>query len=143
MERVCWETRGDGNQRGKGRQVLIFFVLLGIAQAGYKPRHYSVAEEMESGSFVANLLKDLGLEVDELALRGARLVSKEKRLRLQLDRQTGDLLLNEKRHWEELCDPTEPYVLPFQVLLESPLHFFQAELWIRNISDHSPVFLDK
>lgn len=122
---------------------MIFFVLLGIAQAGSEPRHYSVAEEMESGSFVANLLKDLGLEVEELAARGARVVSKGKKMRLHLDGQTGDLLLDEKLDREELCGPTEPCVLPFQVLLENPLQFFQAELRIRDINDHSPVFLDK
>ncbi|XP_062942481.1 protocadherin beta-2 [Cynocephalus volans] len=126
----------------KQRQVLIFFVLLGIAQAVSEPMHYSVAEETESGSFVANLLKDLGLKIDELAIRGARVISKGKKMSLQLDRQTGDLLLNEKLDREELCGPTEPCVLPFQVLLENPLQFFQAELWIRDINDHSPVFLD-
>ncbi|CAK7320884.1 Protocadherin beta-2 [Vulpes lagopus] len=135
---------GDGKEHfPKQRQVLIFFVLLGVAQAASEPRHYSVAEEMESGSFVANLLKDLGLEVNELAERGARVVSKGKKMRLQLDRQTGDLLLNEKLDREELCGLVEPCVLPFQVLLENPLQFFQAELRVRDINDHSPVFLDK
>ncbi|CAK6446143.1 unnamed protein product [Pipistrellus nathusii] len=134
----------EGKERFlKQRQVLIFFVLLGTAQAGSAPRRYSVAEEMESGSFVANLLEDLGLEVDELAARGARVVSKGKKMRLHLDRQTGDLLLNEQLDREELCGPTEPCVLPFQVLLENPLQFFQAELRIRDINDHPPVFLDK
>ncbi|XP_039692278.1 protocadherin beta-2 isoform X3 [Pteropus medius] len=135
---------GEGKERVlKQRQVLLFFVLLGMAQAGSKPRHYSVAEEMESGSFVANLLKDLGLEVDQLAARGPQVVSKGKKMRLHLDRQTGDLLLNEKLDREELCGPIEPCVLPFQVLFENPLQFFQAELRIRDINDHSPVFLDK
>lgn len=127
----------------KQRQVLIFFVWLGIAQAGSEPRRYSVAEDMDSGSFVANLLKDLGLEVDDLAARAPRVVSKGKKMRLHFDRQTGDLLLNEKLNREELCGPTEPCVLPFQMLLENPLKFFQAELRIRDINDHSPVFLDK
>ncbi|XP_019777152.3 LOW QUALITY PROTEIN: protocadherin beta-2 [Tursiops truncatus] len=127
----------------KQRQVLIFFVWLGIAQAGSEPRRYSVAEEMDSGSFVANLLKDLGLEVDDLAARAPRVVSKGKKMRLHFDRQTGDLLLSEKLDREELCGPTEPCVLPFQMLLENPLKFFQAELRIRDINDHSPVFLDK
>nr|XP_036872476.1 protocadherin beta-2-like [Manis javanica] len=127
----------------KQRQVLIFFVLLGIAQAGSEPRHYSVAEETEGGSFVANLLKDLGLELGELAARGPRVVSKGKKMSLQFDRHTGDLLLNEKVDREELCGATEPCVLPFQVLLENPLQFFQADLWIMDINDHSPVFLDK
>ncbi|XP_026908763.2 protocadherin beta-2 [Acinonyx jubatus] len=135
---------GEGKERFlKQRQVLIFFVLLGIAQVASKPKQYSVAEEMESGSFVANLLKDLGLEVNDLAARGARVVSKGKKTRLHFDRQTGNLLLNEKLDREELCGLAEPCVLPFQVLLENPLQFFQAELWIRDINDHSPVFLDK
>ncbi|XP_039092070.1 protocadherin beta-2 [Hyaena hyaena] len=135
---------GEGKERfRKQRQVLIFFVLLGIAQVASKPKQYSVAEEMESGSFVANLLKDLGLEVNDLAMRGAQVVSKGRKTRLQFDRQTGDLLLNEKLDREELCGLAEPCVLPFQVLLENPLQFFQAELQVRDINDHSPVFLDK
>ncbi|XP_060035613.1 protocadherin beta-2-like [Erinaceus europaeus] len=135
---------GQGKARFlKQRQVLIFFVLLGIAWAGPQPTRYSVAEEMESGSFVANLLNDLGLDADELAARGARVVSKGKKIRLQLDARSGDLLLNEKLDREELCSSTEPCVLPFQVLLENPLQFFQAELRIRDINDHPPVFLDK
>ncbi|KAM6148974.1 protocadherin beta-2-like [Erethizon dorsatum] len=125
------------------RQVLIFFVLLGIALAGSESRRYAVAEESESGSFVHNLLKDLGLETEELAVRGPRVVSKGKKMSLQLDRHTGDLLLNEKLDREGLCGPTEPCVLPFQVLLENPLQFFQAELQIEDINDHSPVFLDE
>ncbi|XP_003404600.1 protocadherin beta-2 [Loxodonta africana] len=137
------EAGGEKERVLKQRQVLLFFVLLGIAQAAFKPRHYSVAEEMESGSFVANLLKDLGLEIGELAVRGPRVVSKGKKLNLQVDRQTGDLWLNEKLDREELCGPTEPCVLPFQVLLENPLQIFQAELQVRDINDHSPVFLDK
>ncbi|XP_044081967.1 protocadherin beta-2 [Neovison vison] len=135
---------GEGKERFlRQRQVLIFFVLLGIAQAASEPKHYSVAEETESGSFVANLLKDLGLEVNELAARGARVISKGKKTRLHFHRQTGDLLLNEKLDREELCGLAEPCVLPFQVLLENPLQFFQAELRITDINDHSPVFLDK
>ncbi|XP_051019080.1 protocadherin beta-2-like [Acomys russatus] len=127
----------------KKRQVLLFFVLLGIAQAGSTIRRYSVEEEAENGLFVANLLKDLGLEVKELAARGPRVISKGKKLNLEFKRQTGDLLLREKVDREELCGPAEPCVVPFQVLLENPLQILQAELQIRDINDHSPVFLDK
>nr|XP_012788800.1 unnamed protein product [Sorex araneus] len=127
----------------KQRQVPILFLCLVIAQAGAEPRQYPVDEEMESGSFVTNLLKDLGLEAADLAARSPRVVSKGKKMHLQFDAQTGDLYLNGKLDREELCGPTEPCVLPFQVLLENPLQFFQAEIQIRDINDHSPVFLDK
>ncbi|KAL1773777.1 protocadherin Fat 4-like, partial [Sigmodon hispidus] len=127
----------------KIRQVLLFFVLLGIAQAGSTLRRYSVEEEKENDVFVANLLKDLGLEVEELAARGPQIISKGKKLNLELNRQTGDLLLRERLDQEELCGPAESCVVPFQVLLGNPLQIFQAELQIRDINDHSPVFLDK
>ncbi|XP_012788799.2 protocadherin beta-2 [Sorex araneus] len=135
---------GEGKECSrKQRQVPILFLCLVIAQAGAEPRQYPVDEEMESGSFVTNLLKDLGLEAADLAARSPRVVSKGKKMHLQFDAQTGDLYLNGKLDREELCGPTEPCVLPFQVLLENPLQFFQAEIQIRDINDHSPVFLDK
>ncbi|KAH0506160.1 Protocadherin beta-2 [Microtus ochrogaster] len=127
----------------KKRQVLLFFVLLGIAQAGSTLRRYSVEEEAGNGFLVANLLKDLGLEVEELAARGPRVISKGKKLNLEFNRQTGDLLLREKLDREELCGPVEPCVVPFQVLLGNPLQIFQAELQVKDINDHSPIFLDK
>ncbi|XP_035583388.1 protocadherin beta-14 [Zalophus californianus] len=125
------------------RQVLIFFVLLGLSQAGPESVRYFVAEETEVGSFVANLARDLGLGVEELSSREARVVSDDNKKHLQLDLLTGDLLLNEKLDREELCGSTEPCVLHFQMVLENPLQFFRAELHVKDINDHSPMFLDK
>ncbi|KAM4869039.1 protocadherin beta-14-like isoform 2-T2 [Urocitellus parryii] len=125
------------------RQVLLLFVLLGISQAHSEPGSFSVAEEMQSGSFVGNLAKDLGLEVEEMSSREARVVSDDNEKHLYLDLRTGDLLLNKKLDREELCGSTEPCVLHFQVVLENPLQFFRAELHVRDINDHSPTFLDK
>ncbi|XP_030866716.3 protocadherin beta-8 [Gorilla gorilla gorilla] len=126
------------------RQVLFSFLLLGLSLAGAaEPRSYSVVEETEGSSFVTNLAKDLGLEQREFSRRGVRVVSRGNKLHLQLNQETGDLLLNEKLDREDLCGHTEPCVLRFQVLLESPFEFFQAELQVIDINDHSPVFLDK
>uniref|UniRef100_A0A9L0IM24 Protocadherin beta 13 n=1 Tax=Equus asinus TaxID=9793 RepID=A0A9L0IM24_EQUAS len=125
------------------RQVLFFFLFLGLSLAGTEPRRYSVVEETEGNSFVTNLAKDLGLGQRELSRRGARVISKRNKLHLQLDQETGDLLLNEKLDREELCGHMEPCVLRFQVLLENPLEFFQAELQVIDINDHAPVFVDR
>ena len=59
---------------------------------------------------------------------------------MQLRPQTEDLVLNEKLDREELCGAAEPCVLPFRVLLESPLQSFQAALRVRDINDHAPEF---
>ncbi|XP_006866301.1 PREDICTED: protocadherin beta-15-like [Chrysochloris asiatica] len=132
-----------GERFPKQRQVLLLFLLLGVARSGWEPRRYSVQEETDSGSFVANLAKDLKLGVRELAAREARVVSEDNQQRLHLDLQTGELILNEKLDREELCGPTEPCVMHFQVLLKKPLEIFRAELLVRDINDHSPEFPER
>ncbi|VFV21531.1 protocadherin beta-4 [Lynx pardinus] len=122
------------------RQVVAFILMVFLSQACPEPIRYSVIEETESGSFIAHLAKDLGLGIGELTARSARVVSDDDKQRLQLDRQTGDLLLREKIDREELCGSVEPCVLHFQVLLETPVQFFEGELSIQDINDHSPVF---
>ncbi|XP_053423286.1 protocadherin beta-6 [Nycticebus coucang] len=122
------------------RQVAIFILLMLLRKVCSESIQYSALEEAERGTFVANLTKDLGLGVGELAARGARVVFKGNRQHLLLDPQTYNLLLNEKLDREELCGSTEPCVLPFQVLLENPLQFYQAALRVRDINDHAPEF---
>uniref|UniRef100_A0A2K5JFH3 Cadherin domain-containing protein n=1 Tax=Colobus angolensis palliatus TaxID=336983 RepID=A0A2K5JFH3_COLAP len=135
------EPRGE--RFPEQRQVLILLLLLEVALAGWEPRRYSVMEETERGSFVANLANDLGLGVGELAERGARVVSEDNEQGLQLDLQTGQLILNEKLDREKLCGPTEPCIMHFQVLLKKPLEVFRAELLVRDINDHSPEFPER
>uniref|UniRef100_A0A2K5Q3N5 Protocadherin beta 7 n=1 Tax=Cebus imitator TaxID=2715852 RepID=A0A2K5Q3N5_CEBIM len=125
------------------RQVLFLCVFLGMSLAGAEPLRYFVAEETERGAFLTNLAKDLGLGVGELTARGTRIISDQNMQFLLLNSLTGDLLLKEKLDREELCGPREPCVLPFQLLLEKPFQIFRAELWVRDINDHSPVFLDR
>ncbi|XP_032952932.1 protocadherin beta-18-like [Rhinolophus ferrumequinum] len=125
------------------RQVLLFFVCLGGSLVCSETWRYSVAEETETGSFIANVVKDIGSGVEDLAARNARVIFDDYKPYLWLDPQTGNLLLNEQLDREALCDLTEPCILYFQVLLENPLQFFRAELWVRDINDHTPTFLDK
>ncbi|XP_003829186.2 protocadherin beta-15 [Pan paniscus] len=132
-----------GERFPEQRQVLILLLLLEVTLAGWEPRRYSVMEETERGSFVANLANDLGLGVGELAERGARVVSEDNEQGLQLDLQTGQLILNEKLDREKLCGPTEPCIMHFQVLLKKPLEVFRAELLVTDINDHSPEFPER
>ncbi|XP_030176030.1 protocadherin beta-7 [Lynx canadensis] len=125
------------------RQVFFLCVFLGMPWASTEPLRYFVAEETERETFLANLANDLGLGVGELSARGSRVISDENIRFLLFKPLTGDLLLNEKLDREELCGPREPCVLPFQLLLEKPFQIFRAELWVRDINDHSPVFLDR
>ncbi|XP_074065094.1 uncharacterized protein LOC141504176 [Macrotis lagotis] len=134
--------QSEGKMMPQQRQVLFLFVLLGVSGAASELEQFSVVEEMEKGSFVANVAKALGMDMGELSNRGPRVVFKGKKEYLQLNPRTGDLFLREKLDREELCGPAEPCILPFKILLENPFQIVLAELRIQDINDHSPVFLE-
>ncbi|XP_054424288.1 protocadherin beta-17-like [Pteronotus mesoamericanus] len=125
------------------RQVTAIIIVLLLWEAGCATVKYSVLEERDSGSFVANLAKDLGLGLGDLAERGAQILSKGNKQHLLLEQKSGNLLLNEKLDREELCGDTDPCILHFQVLLKNPLQFIQGELQVRDVNDHAPEFLEQ
>uniref|UniRef100_A0A8C9Q295 Cadherin N-terminal domain-containing protein n=1 Tax=Spermophilus dauricus TaxID=99837 RepID=A0A8C9Q295_SPEDA len=60
-----------------GRELALLCVLLWtLCETGSGQIRYTVLEELEKGSFVGNIAKDLGLEPRELAERGVRIVSR-------------------------------------------------------------------
>ncbi|XP_013850707.2 protocadherin beta-17-like [Sus scrofa] len=124
------------------RQVTAILLLFLLWEAGGATIKYSVLEERDSGSVVANLAEDLGLGLGELAARGARILSKGNKQHLQLEQKSGNLLLKEKLDREELCGDTDPCILPFQLLLKNPVQFIQGELQLQDVNDHAPDFLE-
>ncbi|XP_035296073.1 protocadherin beta-8-like isoform X3 [Cricetulus griseus] len=122
------------------RQVAFLIILLLLWEAGSEAIRYSMPEETESGYLVANLEKDLGLRVGELVSREARIHHSGNKELLQLDAETGNLFVKEKPDREELCGVTEPCLLHFQLILENPVQFFQTDLQLTDINDHSPEF---
>ncbi|XP_038186291.1 protocadherin beta-6-like isoform X2 [Arvicola amphibius] len=129
-----------GKLSNKKRQVIFIVMLLLLWEAGSEAIRYSMPEETKSGYLLANLAKDLGLRVGELATRGARIHHRGNKELLQLDADTGNLLLKKTPDREELCGATEPCVLHFQLILENPVQFFQTDLQLTDINDHSPEF---
>ncbi|CAK6446151.1 unnamed protein product [Pipistrellus nathusii] len=125
------------------RQVLFLFLFWRVSLAGSVFGRYSVTEETERGSFVVNLAKDLGLGDWELVARGARVVFDDNKQHLLLDSHTGDLFTNEILDREKLCGSTEPCMLYFQILMDNPFQIYRAELRVRDINDHSPMFQNK
>ncbi|XP_053423283.1 protocadherin beta-5 [Nycticebus coucang] len=125
------------------RQVIFLAILLLLWEASSEAVRYSILEETERGYLVANLAKDLGLGVGELATRGAQIHYKGNKQLLHLDVKTGNLLLYEKLDREVVCGRTEPCILHFQLLLEKPVQFFQVDLQLRDTNDHSPEFVER
>lgn len=101
---------------------------------------YSVPEEMQQGSIIGNVARDLGIDVTELMRRNARVVAEGSRQFCELSAETGSLLVSERMDREELCTQSAPCVLQFQLLLENPLKVYSLLLDIQDINDNSPAF---
>nr|XP_019594558.1 PREDICTED: protocadherin gamma-A4-like [Rhinolophus sinicus] len=101
---------------------------------------YSVPEELEKGSFVGNIAKDLGLEPRELAERGVRIVSRGKMQLFALNRQSGSLVTAGRIDREELCDRSPKCVVSLEILLEDKVKIFGVEVEIMDVNDNAPNF---
>nr|XP_057919404.1 protocadherin alpha-C2 [Doryrhamphus excisus] len=117
------------------------FVFCAAWPAALSVTRYSIAEEMERGSVVANLAADLGLELGGLAQREVKLDIFHNKKYLDVNKKTGELFIVEKMDREYLCPTkTASCLLKLDVVIESPLRIFNIELGITDINDNAPHF---
>ncbi|XP_033948145.1 protocadherin alpha-C2 [Pseudochaenichthys georgianus] len=117
-----------------------FFVLSALWPSALSVTRYSIEEEMESGSVVANLATDLGLEPGGLAQREVKLDIFHNKKYLDVNKKTGELYIVEKMDRENLCLAKTTCFLKLDVIIESPLRIFNIELGITDINDNAPHF---
>ncbi|KAF6082407.1 hypothetical protein HJG60_014644 [Phyllostomus discolor] len=101
---------------------------------------YSVPEELEKGSFVGNIAKDLELEPRELAERGVRIVSRGRTPLFALNLRSGSLVTAGRIDREELCDRSPKCVVSLEVLLEDKVKIVGVEVEIIDVNDNAPNF---
>ncbi|XP_078810317.1 protocadherin alpha-3 isoform X19 [Oryzias latipes] len=101
---------------------------------------FSVAEEVDKGTTVGNLAKDLHIGVDELETRDLRIVSGNSITYFDVDSKTGLLFVSQRIDREALCPNTEKCSLNFEAMLSNPTHLHRVEVQITDINDNSPYF---
>uniref|UniRef100_A0A3Q3VQW5 Cadherin domain-containing protein n=1 Tax=Mola mola TaxID=94237 RepID=A0A3Q3VQW5_MOLML len=117
------------------------FVFCAVWPGALSVTRYSIPEEMERGSVVANLAADLGLEPGGLAQREVKLDIFHNKKYLDVNKKTGELYIVEKMDREYLCPTkTTSCFLKLDVIIESPLRIFNIELGITDINDNAPHF---
>ncbi|KAB0363554.1 hypothetical protein FD754_007710 [Muntiacus muntjak] len=101
----------------KCRRLALLCVLLGtLCKTGGGQIRYSVSEELDKGSFVGNIAKDLGLEPQELAERGVRIVSRGRTQLFALNPRSGSLVTAGRIDREELCAQSPQCLVSFNIL---------------------------
>uniref|UniRef100_A0A4X1SM34 Cadherin domain-containing protein n=1 Tax=Sus scrofa TaxID=9823 RepID=A0A4X1SM34_PIG len=124
-----------------GSRLVLLFLSLGLllaAQAG--KILYSVPEETDKGFFVGNIAKDLGLQPQELAERGVRIVSRGRTQLFALNARSGSLVTAGRIDREELCAQSARCSVNFNVLVEDKMKLFPVEVEIIDINDNTPQF---
>uniref|UniRef100_A0A8P4G132 Cadherin domain-containing protein n=1 Tax=Dicentrarchus labrax TaxID=13489 RepID=A0A8P4G132_DICLA len=104
---------------------------------------YSVSEEVDKGTVVGNLVKDLNINTQQLEERGFRIVSGYSKKYFEANLRTGALFVNERIDREELCPNSPKCSLNIEGLLSHPMNIYRIEVIIIDINDNAPSFLEQ
>uniref|UniRef100_A0AAR2LSH3 Cadherin domain-containing protein n=1 Tax=Pygocentrus nattereri TaxID=42514 RepID=A0AAR2LSH3_PYGNA len=126
--------------QGWKRYVSGVILLSAAIHTSFAVTHYSIPEEMEEGSVVANLATDLGLDVKTLIKRKVRLDVIANKKYLDINKEKGELFILEKIDREYLCPAKTTCFLKMEVIVENPVRIFYIELEITDINDNNPHF---
>ncbi|XP_022625937.1 protocadherin beta-15-like [Seriola dumerili] len=130
--------------RGQRRRVNCWWVagilLLCFVERIVAQLKYSVPEEVQVGSPVGNVAKDLGLDTSTLTDRRFRIVSGPNHALFQLNQNNGVLYVGKIMDREEVCDGTKVCLINLKIVVESPLEIHYVGVEITDVNDHSPTF---
>uniref|UniRef100_A0A3B1KM24 Cadherin domain-containing protein n=1 Tax=Astyanax mexicanus TaxID=7994 RepID=A0A3B1KM24_ASTMX len=124
------------------KRYVVALILFSILKSASAVTHYSIPEEMEEGSVVANLATDLGLDVKTLSKRKIRLDTLSNKKYLDINKETGELFISERIDREHLCisKSATTCMLKLDASIENPVRMFNIELEIIDINDNAPSF---
>ncbi|XP_049330753.1 protocadherin alpha-C2 isoform X2 [Astyanax mexicanus] len=124
------------------KRYVVALILFSILKPASAVTHYSIPEEMEEGSVVANLATDLGLDVKTLSKRKIRLDTLSNKKYLDINKETGELFISERIDREHLCisKSATTCMLKLDASIENPVRMFNIELEIIDINDNAPSF---
>ncbi|XP_036933511.1 protocadherin alpha-8-like isoform X10 [Acanthopagrus latus] len=121
----------------------LFFTLLCLCDWSVAQISYSISEEVDKGTAVGNLAKDLNLSVQQLQSTGLQLTSGYNKRYFDINHESGVLSVNERIDREELCPNTAKCTLNIEAVLSNPRSLHRIEVVINDINDNAPSFLKK
>ncbi|XP_074505050.1 protocadherin alpha-3-like isoform X8 [Sebastes fasciatus] len=104
---------------------------------------YSISEEVNEGTVVGNIAKDLGLDKNTLKERKYRIVSSNADPLFHVNQNDGVLYVSRKIDREEVCAQSSACLINLKTVLENPLEVHYVEVEVLDINDHSPSFPEK
>nr|XP_060630207.1 protocadherin gamma-B6-like isoform X21 [Anolis sagrei ordinatus] len=134
----------DRNKDSSGsirRQVPLILLLSLFCKTASENIQYSVPEELEKGSIVGNLARDLKLSTIELAKSNLRILSLGEKQHFTISAENGNLYVNNRIDREEICRKSKSCAISFEVMVENPMNIFHLVVEIQDINDNAPHFV--
>ncbi|XP_016383776.1 protocadherin gamma-C3-like [Sinocyclocheilus rhinocerous] len=120
-----------------------FIFFLSLLDSASAQIFYSVPEEVNKGTDVGNIAKDLNINVHELESRMLEIVTGSNKKYFDVNLKTGVLFVNDRIDREELCVSNQKCSLNIEALAKNPHHLYRVEIKILDINDNAPHFLVK
>uniref|UniRef100_A0A096ME20 Protocadherin gamma-A4-like n=1 Tax=Poecilia formosa TaxID=48698 RepID=A0A096ME20_POEFO len=119
----------------------LFVSLFGTRHLVQGDLSYSFPEEMKLGFIVGNVAKDLGVDLNTLSSRKARVDIEGTRKRCcDINMNTGDLITSDRIDRESLCGKKPSCVVKIDLVLENPLELHRVSLHVQDVNDNPPKF---
>uniref|UniRef100_UPI0037E99329 protocadherin alpha-3-like n=1 Tax=Semicossyphus pulcher TaxID=241346 RepID=UPI0037E99329 len=134
MEQRTWKP-----QRARGYLLgcVVAALLWSVASAEIR---YSISEEVNEGTVVGNIAKDLGLDKNTLKDRKYRIVSSTADPLFHVNQNDGILYVSRKIDREEVCAQSNTCLMNLKTVLENPLEVHYVAVEVLDINDHLPTF---
>nr|XP_060630214.1 protocadherin gamma-A10-like isoform X27 [Anolis sagrei ordinatus] len=121
-------------------RLLSCIVLVAVFQAISGQIHYSIPEELQKGSFVGQITKDLGIDLKQLSSGAVQIITEGRIQYFALNFQNGHLYINERIDREEICRRLLTCLIKMEILVQKQLRIYTAEIEIEDINDNAPTF---
>ncbi|XP_027864170.1 protocadherin alpha-5-like isoform X10 [Xiphophorus couchianus] len=117
--------------------------LLSLCERSTSQLSYSVSEEVNKGTVVGNVAKDLNLNAHDLNTRDLRVVSGFSKAYFGVNLKTGNLFVTERIDREELCPHAVKCSMKIQAALSNPMNVHRIEINVLDVNDNSPLFIEQ